>query len=142
MIHWKTAKPYASRYPVFRVACNMCDGDVLRRVSEFAGVGRFSGPHQPQRSMHSEIWRWHVDKRADVFALCARILPLMGERRAAKIRQMLDLLTTTGRPDWRHGTRHGYEAHKCRCASCKAAHAKRFRDIRARKRAELQAAPA
>lgn len=34
---------------------------------------------------------------------------------------------------WEHGTRYGYE-NGCKCLECKAAHAKRFRDIRAKKK--------
>lgn len=131
MIFYKVAASSGTRYPTFRVACNLCDEDTLRRVAEFAGVGCLSGPHEPQRSMHSPFWRWNVNRRADVYSLCLRILPLMGARRSGRIRELLALLTTTGRPEWRHGTRHGYEAHKCRCSACKSAHAKRFRDIRA-----------
>lgn len=33
--------------------------------------------------------------------------------------------------EWKHGTRHGYESHKCRCDLCREANNKRMRDRRA-----------
>ena len=33
--------------------------------------------------------------------------------------------------EWKHGTRHGYESHKCRCDFCREANNKRIRDRRA-----------
>jgi hypothetical protein len=33
---------------------------------------------------------------------------------------------------WRHGTRQGYEKHKCKCVECRAANTARHRDRRAR----------
>lgn len=36
---------------------------------------------------------------------------------------------------WRHGTRQGYEYHKCRCEACRSAHAQRHRTVRANKKA-------
>lgn len=39
---------------------------------------------------------------------------------------------------WSHGTRHGYDFHKCRCEPCKAAHAKYQRQQRARRKERKQ----
>ena len=35
-------------------------------------------------------------------------------------------------PEWKHGTRQGYEFHKCRCDLCREANNKRMRDRRAK----------
>ena len=40
---------------------------------------------------------------------------------------------------WRHGTRQGYEVHKCKCDECRAANNARHREARAKRKAkELQ----
>lgn len=44
------------------------------------------------------------------------------------------------RPEWRHGTRHGYDAVGCRCPECKSAHAERHRLMRLRRKARREAA--
>lgn len=36
--------------------------------------------------------------------------------------------------EWRHGTRQGYEVHKCRCALCRSSNAERHRIARARRK--------
>ncbi|RPJ30429.1 MAG: hypothetical protein EHM17_16870 [Verrucomicrobiaceae bacterium] len=36
--------------------------------------------------------------------------------------------------EWKHGTRQGYESHKCRCDLCREANNKRMRDRRARRK--------
>ena len=35
---------------------------------------------------------------------------------------------------WRHGTRQGYESHKCKCSMCREANARRHRERRAAKK--------
>lgn len=40
------------------------------------------------------------------------------------------------RPEWKHGTRHGYES-GCRCDDCKSAHAARHREMRKRRRQKM-----
>ena len=45
---------------------------------------------------------------------------------------------TSGRVNrWKHGTRHGYES-GCRCDDCKSAHAKRHREIRAKRKVKQE----
>lgn len=38
--------------------------------------------------------------------------------------------------EWKHGTRHGYDAHKCRCEECKNAHNARMRKLRAKRKSK------
>ena len=35
---------------------------------------------------------------------------------------------------WEHGTRSGYDTHKCRCDQCRSSHNKRMRNMRAKRR--------
>lgn len=116
----------------FRISCNMTDGDVLRRAALIAGEGMVTGPCQPKNPAHTPFYRWNLNKRSSIYALLVAIFPWMGSRRKARILEMIALLKSTGRLGWRHGTRQGYET-GCRCAACRAAHAKRFREIRARR---------
>ncbi len=133
-VKYKKTSKYGTEYYAFSIQCNMCDEDVLRRVHEIANVGQFNGPHKPQRSHHSDFWRWKVSRRDHVWQLCLRVLPYMGIRRSMKILEIINTVETTGRKPWRHGTRWGYEGHKCRCDDCRAAYASHKRRYRARKR--------
>ena len=40
------------------------------------------------------------------------------------------------KPTWRHGTRAGYESHKCKCDGCKTAHNKRMVAMRIKRNAK------
>lgn len=129
----KTTKNGLYTYPVYRIGCNLTDLDVLQRLHQLAGVGRLSGQQTPQKPQHSPFWRWMVNKKADVYALCVALLPYMGERRSARLREIIASYESRPSKAWRHGTRHGYEK-GCRCASCKAAHAAHHRQRRERRR--------
>ena len=56
-------------------------------------------------------------------------------RRLRRYGKAGDEVTEPGRLGaWRHGTRQGYEFHKCRCPECRAAHAAHHRKARARRK--------
>jgi hypothetical protein len=122
-------------YPVFRISCNMCDGDVLEKLYKWVGFGRFSGPCVPKNVKHRPFWRFDVHRRDDVYKLCKAILPLMGARRSDRIRRVIAAYESSGRIPWRHGTRAGYDDHACRCELCTASNAQRGRVSRARRKA-------
>jgi hypothetical protein len=115
------------------IACNMTDEDVLRRVADLTGVGKFNGPTVPPNPRHKPYWRWQVHKRQDVLALAKAILPLMGQRRTIRLQEVIDALDGTGRPARQHGKRHSYNC-GCRCDTCRAAHAKHAREYRQHKK--------
>lgn len=132
----KRSKGYA--YPVYRIACNMCDLDVLERLHRLVGIGHLSGPQKRQQPHHLPAWRWSLNKRADIYDLAVALLPHMGKRRGERLRQMIATLETTDRGSWQHGTRWGYEK-GCRCEACRAAHATRMRTRREMNRDEINA---
>lgn len=56
-------------------------------------------------------------------------------KRHSKYGKKNEELVTVGRINpWKHGTRQGYEVHRCKCIECRAANAERHRNVRARKR--------
>ena len=120
-------------YPGFRISCNMTDGDVLERLHKWAG-GRLNDPRPVLNPNWKPVWRWDMHKRDDVYLLCSEILPLMGQRRSARIKELMDAYEAFGRVPWRHGTRQGYEFHKCHCELCRAANTNRHRSRRGRLR--------
>lgn len=86
-ISWKETDGY--RYPAFRIAMNLTDEDVLRRAAAIAGVGLVRGPYQQPNSKHKQFWRWYVNRRDHVYALLVAIHQFMGERRASRIREII-----------------------------------------------------
>lgn len=117
-------------YPTFRITLKMCDEDVVSRAHHITGLGRVTGPFIPGNPKWSPVWTRQVNKRDDVFALCKALEPWMGERRTAKLHEIYDAYAATGRPQWRHGTRQGYEVHKCKCDLCTASNTLRHKNLR------------
>lgn len=113
-------------YPSFRVSLNMTDGDVVYHAASVAGMGNVIGPFMRGNPKHSPMFRWNVNKRRHIYALLVAIYPYMGQRRGAKIMDILRTFNSSGRAGWSHGTRQGYEV-GCRCRPCKDKHAERFR---------------
>ena len=135
-IAWKTSTT-GQLYPAFNVACNMCDEDVIQRLIDWSGFGRLSDPYVPKKPHHKPVFRWAIHKRSHVEKLVLSILPYMGIRRTKRITEILDAMKQfPPRSVWRHGTRQGYER-GCRCVDCKRVHAKRFRDIRQKRKTDL-----
>lgn len=82
-------------YVYAQVTVAMADEDVIRRLGEWAGIGRINGPHlSPCRAEagHKPQWKWHVTRWAEVDALIDVLWPLLGERRrqqAVVVRQRM-----------------------------------------------------
>jgi hypothetical protein len=117
LISWKKNK-HGRAYPTYRIACHMCDGDVVEKLFEWAGVGTFGGPYKLKNIRHKPYYRWTLNRRADVTSLLLRIRPYMGIRRGRRIDEILASISRSGRSKWRHGTRHGYDHRGCRCEPC------------------------
>lgn len=80
----KTYGPYV--YP--SITLLMTDEDVVRRAHQVAGVGNVIGPNQksPDRKPY---WTWNVTRSSDAKVLMRLLLPLMGYRRAKRIREII-----------------------------------------------------
>jgi hypothetical protein len=80
------------QYP--RVACTSTDLDVLQRLQRLSGVGRIVG-RKPREPHHAPPWQWTVSKSREAVELMEAIYPHLGQRRRAKIDELLDI---AGRP--------------------------------------------
>lgn len=82
----KNGKGYAIR---IRVA--MTDEDVVRKCAAVSGVGHVRGPYTSYGSLGTKpMYSWTVCKKSHVTLLLRAIYPLMGTRRQARIRELLD----------------------------------------------------
>lgn len=117
-------------YPTLRLQLNMTDEDVVRRAHTVAGVGGVRGPLTPSQENRKPVWSWTVYRRDDVVQVLGLIRPWMGQRRGDRIDEALAAYERSGRPSWRHGTRQGYEKHRCHCDDCRAANTARMQTYR------------
>lgn len=80
------------RAPVIGVEST--DDDVIERLAVLTGVGTVI----PIKSRNPGVWktasRWTVRRRSDVRDVLNAILPLLGERRSARARYVLDAVTS------------------------------------------------
>ena len=74
-------------YP--KIAAASVDLDVLERAYKLTHVGRISQVKK-QQEHHQQCWVWQVSRINDTVPLLEAILPFMMERRAARIRQLLE----------------------------------------------------
>lgn len=81
-----------------RLGINMTDEDVIRRVHGLVG-GQMYGRQRPPSvpSNWKPLWCWQLTNWQDVLALCALILPWMGERRRAKMEEVIAEAAADGR---------------------------------------------
>jgi hypothetical protein len=84
-ITYQTEKYGPYHYP--RIACSSTDRDVLEQLAEYTGVGRVWGPQD--RGPNKPIWHWTVSKGKEAAALMRALYPYMGQRRRAKIDEVL-----------------------------------------------------
>jgi hypothetical protein len=81
-----------------RLQVDMTDHDVLMEFMRIVGVGNVTKVNaRPGGEQRYQVWRWACAARADVISVLERLLPYMGERRAAKARAaLLKLYETAG----------------------------------------------
>lgn len=78
----------SSRRAEMRLAST--DEDVVRRFHEVVGVGSVGGPYMAAKST-KPFWNWVCAGYHHVQAVGAAFWPFLGERRQAKVREVLTL---------------------------------------------------
>jgi hypothetical protein len=79
-------------YTYARVAVLMTDLDVLQRLQRVTGIGHINGPTPRKDPRHKPIWHWVASKNKESITLMRAVYPLMGERRRARIDEVLALV--------------------------------------------------
>ncbi len=79
-----------------RLSVKMCDEDVLCKFGEIVGVPKISGPYMTTQLKSNKHWRpayeWRTAKRVEVARILSLFLPYLGNRRAYKALNALDLI--------------------------------------------------
>lgn len=99
-------------YPSVRV--RMTDKDIIYGLQSITGMGNVILGEKPKEDHYKQSWQWHVCKRQDVARLLLAIVPLMGERRTARILEAAEALARNYRKRIvaSCGTRSGYNRHR------------------------------
>lgn len=72
-----------------RVEVVTTDKDITTRLTKYCG-GYINGPYEQRGPFGKKpIWRWRLNKKADVTKLLQQVRPLMGKRRKQQIDRCL-----------------------------------------------------
>ena len=121
-----------------QITCGMTDRDVMLKLHQVVGIGNtyLERRRDPRRSNVKQMYIWNASKRADVVPFLKLIRPHMGDRRGAKIDELLQYAEDNpliyNQPVV-CGTRRAYRK-GCRCDRCRRAASDYARDLRERKR--------
>lgn len=120
--------------PTLRIA--MADEDIIRRVHAIAGVGYVFVSIRDKNPLHKPMWSWGTSRQGQSINLLWRMLPLLGERRAARAWEVLEVWAAkehrlANRPTRHHGTRARYRS-GCTCDECRGANTRYERERRAK----------
>lgn len=126
-ISWTTG------YPRFEIKVATTDSDVIQKIYEILEVGKVSR-RSGAKPNYKEVHIWRLGRKEGCIELCELLLPHMGTRRQEKLTEIIRANKEFPPRKWKHGTRQGYEYQKCRCNKCKAAHAKRHRQMRRKRK--------
>ena len=135
------------------VRCSMTDLDIIERLAGMVNGGPVNPDgynndrrESPVGAPYKRIYAWQMSRARDVYSLLTLIKPYMGERRTQQIQVLLDYFEQTpmkyqelGGPV-PHGTRSGYEYHKCRCEKCKEVNNVRWRKFYHKRKEALASA--
>lgn len=75
----------------FYISVEMTDEDVVRRLHSITGKGNVNRWERPNHPEWKPSWIWKVQSKKDVVDLLKLIHPHMGERRTARIEEVLAL---------------------------------------------------
>jgi len=113
----------SNRLRQIQITCSMTDLDVLQRLQSILGGNIENKPRLDKRySNPKPLYRWYITKRREVEPLLHILQPLMGNRRSAKIQEIINY-ADANQPRYnlvKHGTRNMYRR-GCRCSDCKEA---------------------
>lgn len=127
-----------------RITCSMTDLDTIEKLHNVTGIGNFNPERRKydKRRPHAKpAWVWSATRRPDVVYVLNAILPHMGERRSARIQELLDHhaeYPPLYDLEPKHGTRSRYRNRDCRCEPCVEAARKYNRELRRKQRAQAQ----
>jgi hypothetical protein len=75
------------------IHCEMTDEDIIRRLHAVFKVGtvnaRKNMSGRKDTRARKATWIWSAQKKADVLEVILRVLPYLGERRAAKAKELM-----------------------------------------------------
>ena len=71
------------------IGINMCDLDVLRRFWQIVGAGNEPTVAREADERHKTCYRWKCSRWHEIERILARFMPHLGERRAARARELL-----------------------------------------------------
>ena len=84
----KTGEP--KNYRQVNVTCGMTDRDVVERLRATVGFGTiFQDRRSRSNPNNKDLHTWRATRRSDVEPFLRRLQPLMGERRSARIGELL-----------------------------------------------------
>lgn len=133
------------RVPRIVIAVPMTDRDVIHRVLSETGVGRVNGPYFNKKPS-KPYYRYVLCQNRYVYALAAKLHPLMGDRRKGQIEKLARAYCES--VDYRYRMpEHGlnsYRRRKCRCDICVDAmrsSSRKYKAARREKTAALNGIP-
>ena len=103
--------------PSLAVSVSMSDKDVIERVQQVVGAGTISYV-PPRKEGWKPLWRWGLSRRAEVIQLVTELRPWMGERRGARIDEMIQFNKDNPVAErFVHGTLSMFQR-GCECGEC------------------------
>lgn len=80
--------PWGNKQELVVAQIMMTDKDVLLRFKEAVNCGNVSGPFNYKNSV-KPIYRWRVNRQKEIHEMLTEMMPLLGERRSAKAKEVL-----------------------------------------------------